>query len=72
MYQQDALLAILTSFAAFHIRDSGQYSSNTIASSKFAVVGINKSLVCKGYSDLDIVKLEQHETFCGKICEFFV
>ena len=45
----------MTAFAAFHIKDSGQYSINTKASGKFA----QKTCKHELYTDSDTVKLKE-------------
>ena len=44
------------------MQDSWQYSINTEASSKFAVANIDERLVCKIYTDSDIVNMEEPVT----------
>ena len=58
--------------AAFHMQYSGQHAINTEASGKFAVADINKRLVCKSYTDLDIVKIEEQATLDGKFRIFIM
>ena len=48
---------IITRFVAFHMQDSGQCSINTES-----VVRIDERLVCKSYTDSDIVKIEEKAT----------
>ena len=55
----------MTGFMAFHIyarlRAIGQYSINTKASSKFAVAGMDKRLVCKSDTGSDIGYYESRQ-----------
>ena len=46
-------------FFATHMQDPGQYSINTEANDKFAVPNIDERLVCKSYTESDIVKIEE-------------
>ena len=53
------------------MQNSEQYRIKTTSRDKFAVVGINKRLVCKKYSKLDIhvVRMEDKATLCKAITE---
>ena len=48
--------AAMTCFVTFHKQDSGHYSIDIEASSKFAAADIDGRLVCKSCTNLDIVK----------------
>ena len=51
------------------MQDSWQHCISTKESSKFAVAGINKRLVCKSYTDSNIVKTEEQLTLSENFSE---
>ena len=57
-------MLLVHGFAAFHMPASGQSSIKTEAGIKFAVACINKRLVCKSYTDSDIIKMEEQLYRC--------
>ena len=48
------------------MHNSGIYSINTEASGKLTVANIGERHVCKSYTDLDIVKMEEQAAFGEK------
>ena len=69
MCKQADSCAIITSFAASHMRKSGQYSIYTKAGGKFPVACINKRFLCKCYTDLDMSEMKEHVTVSEKFSE---
>ena len=55
--------ATMTCFVTFYMQDSGHYSIDIEASSKFAAADIDGRLVCKSCTNSDIVKMEKQTTF---------
>ena len=51
------------------MQDSEQHSTNTKASGKFAIAGIDKRFVCESDMDSDIVIMEEQATLSEKFSE---
>ena len=66
MYEQDDSCAVTAHFGAFYVQDSRQFSNNIQARCKFTVAHFDKS---KSDTDLDILKMEEQETFGEKFTE---
>ena len=53
------------------MQNSRQLFTNIRANGNIAVATIDKRLVCQGYTDSDIVKVEERTTMSEKIIERF-
>ena len=66
MYYEVDSRAILTGFVAFQKQDSEKYFIDTKARCKFAIVDINKRLLCKSKTYSDTVKMEEEAILSDK------